>query len=256
MKMRIELHNLKPKYMSESEVAGSDIYLQPSVLFEQGRSYLVRARSGHGKTSLLNFIYGISGQYDGEVVLTENGERRTENGERRAENATHPAALFFVHRFATGTATGSSFSPLREGMANARTENELRTRVLSFMFQDLGLFPQLTAMENVQLKNRLTDFKSDAEIEAMLDALLPEGKKHQPVATLSLGQRQRVAAVRALCQPFKFILMDEPFSHIDSENARCVADMVMGEVGRQGAGLIVTALDAIDYFPFDVTYNL
>ena len=234
MKMRIELHNLKPKYMSESEVAGSDIYLQPSVVFEQGRSYLVRARSGHGKTSLLNFIYGISGQYDGEVVLTENGERRT-------ENATHPAL--------TGT-------PLREGMANARTENELRTRVLSFMFQDLGLFPQLTAMENVQLKNRLTGFKSDAEIEAMLDALLPEGKKHQPVATLSLGQRQRVAAVRALCQPFKFILMDEPFSHIDSENARCVADMVMGEVGRQGAGLIVTALDAIDYFPFDVTYNL
>ncbi len=220
--------------MSESEVAGSDIYLQPSVLFEQGRSYLVRARSGHGKTSLLNFIYGISGQYDGEVVLTENGERRT-------ENATHPAL--------TGTT-------LREGMANARTENELRTRVLSFMFQDLGLFPQLTAMENVQLKNRLTDFKSDAEIEAMLDALLPEGKKHQPVATLSLGQRQRVAAVRALCQPFKIILMDEPFSHIDSENARCVADMVMGEVGRQGAGLIVTALDAIDYFPFDVTYNL
>ncbi len=234
--------------MSESEVAGSDIYLQPSVLFEQGRSYLVRARSGHGKTSLLNFIYGISGQYDGEVVLTENGERRTENGERRAENgewrtenATHPAL------------TGS---PLREGMANIGTENELRTRVLSFMFQDLGLFPQLTAMENVQLKNRLTGFKSDAEIEAMLDALLPEGKKHQPVATLSLGQRQRVAAVRALCQPFKFILMDEPFSHIDSENARCVADMVMGEVGRQGAGLIVTALDAIDYFPFDVTYNL
>ena len=241
MKMRIELHNLKPKYMSESEVAGSDIYLQPSVVFEQGRSYLVRARSGHGKTSLLNFIYGISGQYDGEVVLTENGERRAESGERRAENATHPAF--------TGTT-------LREGMANARTENELRTRVLSFMFQDLGLFPQLTAMENVQLKNRLTGFKSDAEIEAMLDVLLPEGKKHQPVATLSLGQRQRVAAVRALCQPFKFILMDEPFSHIDSENARCVADMVMGEVGRQGAGLIVTALDAIDYFPFDVTYNL
>lgn len=210
--MEIVLHHLKPKYMSESEVAGSDIYLQPSVAFEQGRSYLVRARSGHGKTSLLNFIYGISAQYDGEVVLAESGEQKA--------------------------------------------ESELHTRVLSFMFQDLGLFPQLTAMENVQLKNRLTDFKSDAEIEAMLDALLPEGKKHQPVATLSLGQRQRVAAVRALCQPFKFILMDEPFSHIDSDNARRVAEMVMGEVGRQGAGLIVTALDAIDYFPFDVTLNL
>ena len=247
--MTIELHNLKPKYMSESEVAGSDIYLQPSVVFEQGRNYMVCASSGHGKTSLLNFIYGVSDQYDGEVVLTENGERRV-------ENATHPAALFFVHRFATGTATGSSFSPLREGMANAGTENELRTKVLSFVFQDLALFPELTAMENVQLKNRLTNFKSDAEIEAMLDSLLPPEKKNQPMATLSLGQRQRVAAVRALCQPFKFILMDEPFSHIDSENARRLAAMVLDEVRRQGAGLIVTALDKIDYFPFDETLNL
>lgn len=199
--------------MSESEVAGSDIYLQPSVVFEQGRRYMVCASSGHGKTSLLNFIYGVSDQYDGTV------ERRTENGE-------------------------------------LRTENDLRTRVLSFVFQDLCLFPELTAKENVQLKNRLTDFRSDAEIERMLDALLPAEKKNQPVATLSLGQRQRVAAVRALCQPFKFLLMDEPFSHIDSENARRLADMVLDEVQRQGAGLIVTALDKIDYFPFDETLNL
>lgn len=207
--MRIELHNLKPKYMSEPEVAGSDIYLQPSVVFEQGCKYLIRARSGHGKTSLLNFIYGISDQYDGEVILTESNK-----------------------------------------------ENELRTNVLGFVFQDLALFPELTAMENVQLKNRLTNFKSDDEIEAMLDALLPEGKKHQPLSTLSLGQRQRVAVVRALCQPFRFLLMDEPFSHIDSDNARCVAEMVNEEVKRQKAGLIVTALDTIDYFPFDETLNL
>ncbi len=220
--------------MSELEVAGSDIYLKPSVVFEQGRFYMVCASSGHGKTSLLNFIYGVSDSFDGNVYLTEDEERR-------AENATHPAL--------TGT-------PLREGMANAGTENGLRTKVLSFVFQDLALFPELTAMENVQLKNRLTNFKSDAEIEAMLDSLLPPEKKNQLVATLSLGQRQRVAAVRALCQPFKFILMDEPFSHIDSENARRLATMVLDEVKRQGAGLIVTALDKIDYFPFDEILNL
>ena len=201
--------------MSELEVAGSDIYLQPSVVFEQGRKYMVCASSGHGKTSLLNFIYGINNSFDGNVYLTEDGERGTENG-----------------------------------------LEHLRTKVLSFMFQDLALFPELTAMENVQLKNRLTGYKNDSEIVQMLDALLPEGKKNQPVATLSLGQRQRVAAVRALCQPFKFILMDEPFSHIDSENARRLAAIVMDEVQRQGAGLIVTALDRIDYFSFDVTLNL
>ena len=220
--MTIELHNVKPRYMSESEVAGSDIYLQPSVVFEQGRKYMVCARSGHGKTSLLNFIYGISDQYDGTIERkAENGEQRAESGKRKAEN-------------------GECF-PLS---------------VLSYMFQDLGLFPELTAMENVQLKNRLTDFKSDSEIERMLNALLPEGKKHQPVATLSLGQRQRVAAVRALCQPMRFLLLDEPFSHLDHDTAAQVAAMISAEVERQGAGLIVTALDPTDLFHFDKTMQL
>ena len=220
--MTIELHNVKPRYMSESEVAGSDIYLQPSVVFEQGRKYMVCARSGHGKTSLLNFIYGISDQYDGSI------ERKAESGERRAEN----------------------------GKRKAESGERLRLSVLSYMFQDLGLFPELTAMENVQLKNRLTDFKSDSEIERMLDALLPEGKKHQPVATLSLGQRQRVAAVRALCQPMRFLLLDEPFSHLDHDTAAQVAAMISAEVERQGAGLIVTALDPTDLFRFDKTMRL
>ncbi|MBQ6097727.1 MAG: ATP-binding cassette domain-containing protein [Bacteroidales bacterium] len=213
--MTIELHNVKPRYMSESEVAGSDIYLQPSVVFEQDRKYMVCARSGHGKTSLLNFIYGISDQYDGTI------ERKAESGKRKAESG-----------------------------------ERLRLSVLSYMFQDLGLFPELTAMENVQLKNRLTDFKSDSEIERMLDALLPEGKKHQPVATLSLGQRQRVAAVRALCQPMRFLLLDEPFSHLDHDTAAQVATMISAEVERQGAGLIVTALDPTDLFRFDKTMRL
>ena len=234
--MKIILNNLKPKYMSESEVAGSDIYLQPSMVFEQGRRYMVCARSGHGKTSLLNFIYGISDRYDGTIerryenadAKTESGEWKTEIGKRRAGN----------------------------GKLGELSQLTFRVSVLSYMFQDLRLFPELTAMENVQLKNRLTDFKSDAEIERMLDALLPEGKKRQPVGTLSLGQRQRVAAVRALCQPMRFLLLDEPFSHLDHDTAAQVAAMISDEVEHQGAGLIVTALDPTDLFRFDKTMKL
>ena len=122
---------------------------------------------------------------------------------------------------------------------------------MSYMFQDLCLFPELTALENVQLKNRLTGFKSDEEMIRMLTTLLPAEKRNQPVATLSLGQRQRVAAVRALCQPMCFLLLDEPFSHLDNETASLVADMMLAEVERQGAGLIVTALDPIEHFTFD-----
>ena len=110
--MLIELHNLKPKYMSESEVSGSDIYLQPTVKFERGRKYMVCARSGHGKTSLLNFIYGSSNAYDGTVLFHDDES-----------------------------------TPL-----------ERRRRKLSHLFQDLRLFPELTALENVQIKNNLTEF--------------------------------------------------------------------------------------------------
>ena len=202
--------------MSESEVAGSDIYLQPSVLFERGRKYMVCARSGHGKTSLLNFIYGSNLNYDGEILY-------------------HSHLSPFT----------SHLSPFY-----------LRLRHLSYLFQDLCLFPELTAMENVLIKNNLTHHNSNAEILTMLDSVLPSDKKHQPLRTLSLGQRQRVAAVRALCQPFQFLLMDEPFSHLDRETSQAVAAMVLREVEAQNAGIILTALDALDFFPFDTTLNL
>lgn len=208
--MLIELNNLKPRYMSEAEVAGSDIYLQPCVRFEHGRKYMVCARSGHGKTSLMNFIFGANVDYEGRILYHE--------------------------------AVATPF--------------DLRLDKLSYVQQDLGLFPELTAMENVELKNRLTGFKSEKEVEKLLGIVLPDNKLRQPVRTLSLGQRQRVAVVRALCQPFEFLLMDEPFSHLDRTSAETVSAMVADEVNRQGAGLIVTALDAIDFFPFDKTLSL
>lgn len=196
--------------MSEPEVSGSDIYLQPKVIFERGVKYMICARSGHGKTSLLNFIYGSNIEYTGKITY--------------------------------GEAIDNPF--------------DLRLRKISYLFQDLCLFPELTALENVQIKNNLTKHKSEAEIEAMLDSVLVPEKKHQPVRTLSLGQRQRVAAVRALCQPFEFIMMDEPFSHLDRATSEAVAQMILREVEAQHAGMIVTALETTDIFPFDTIINL
>ena len=182
--MRIELNNVKPKYMSDSEVAGSDIYLQPHVVFERGKKYMVRAQSGHGKTSLLNFIYGKSTDFDGQINYHE--------------------------------IVNDAFA--------------LRVNKLSYLFQDLCLFHKLTAVENVQIKNILTNHKSEAEIDEMFEAVHMANKKNQTV--------------------------DEPFSHIDNDNAMCVANLVKSEVERQHAGLIVTALDDTDAFEFNEVMNL
>ena len=59
---------------------------------------------------------------------------------------------------------------------------------------------------------------------------------------MSLGQQQRVAFVRALCQPTDFILLDEPVSHLDNDNAVVMAQMLRERVQRDGLGLIVTSI--------------
>ena len=67
-------------------------------------------------------------------------------------------------------------------------------------------------------------------------------KVNSLVAKLSIGQQQRVAIVRTLCQPCDFILLDEPVSHLDDTNNAIVAQMVMEEAKRQGAGVISTSV--------------
>ena len=49
--------------MSELKVSGSDIYLQNQIVFEKRKKYLLKANSGHGKSSILNFIYDCNKNY-------------------------------------------------------------------------------------------------------------------------------------------------------------------------------------------------
>ena len=58
-----------------------------------------------------------------------------------------------------------------------------------------------------------------------------------------MGQCQRVAIIRSLCQPFKWILMDEPFSHLDKKNANKAFDIIKHKANEVNAGIIITSLD-------------
>ena len=210
--MIIELNNIKPTYMSEDEVSSSDVYLKENVVFESDKNYLIRANSGHGKTSILNFIYGSSSNFSGDISY--------------------------------------------DIVANKKDIFELRKTKISYLFQDFKLFPELTVFENIQLKNALTNHKTQEEIFNLIDIVKLSHKKNQLVKTLSLGQRQRVAIVRALCQPFKFLLLDEPFSHLDNENIKLITDMVNNELSEQKAGIILTSLDNTYLFNYDKTLQL
>lgn len=119
---------------------------------------------------------------------------------------------------------------------------EIRKKSISMLFQELRLFAELTAWENVQIKNSLTGFKSKNEIKEWFERLDIADKMQSPVGRMSFGQQQRVALIRALCQPFDFIFLDEPTSHLDDTNADIMASLLQEEATRQEAGVIVTSI--------------
>ena len=104
------------------------------------------------------------------------------------------------------------------------------------------MFPELTAYENVEIKNKLTGVKTREQIVEWFDALGIGDKLDAKVGHMSFGQQQRVAMMRALAQPFDFILADEPISHLDDANSDVMGRLMMSEAKARGAGVIVTSI--------------
>ena len=169
---------------------------------ERGKRYLISAESGTGKSSLCSYIYGYRQDFSGTIAFDGKDIRQLTVAEWC----------------------------------------DIRQRHIAYLPQDLRLFGELTAMENVELKNRLTGYKGRDEIVRMFETMGISDKMDSPVSKLSIGQQQRVAIIRALCQPCDFIMLDEPVSHLDDENNRIVADLITSEASRQGAGVIATSV--------------
>ena len=111
-------------------------------------------------------------------------------------------------------------------------------------------------MENIDIKNGLTNHKSRKEILAWFERLGIADKLDAKIGRMSFGQQQRVAMIRALVQPFDFLMVDEPISHLDDENSAIMAEIMMEEVQRQGAGVIVTSIGKHMDLPYTKTFRL
>ena len=173
-----------------------------NVRFERGGRYLIEAASGTGKSSLCAYIFGSRRDYEG-VMRFDDIDIRT--------------------------------------LSIAQWQ-EVRRRHLAYLPQELALFPELTALQNIRLKNDLTCYATDEQIRNWLDRMGIGARTDFPVGQMSIGQQQRVAIIRAICQPFDFIFLDEPVSHLDSDNNRIAAEIVAEEAQRQGAAVIATSV--------------
>lgn len=214
---KIVLNNVLPQVFAgrPAETAGSEVW-QQNVELERGKSYLITAGSGTGKSSLCSYLYGYRSDYSGAVSFDGDDIR------------------------SLGVAAWS----------------RLRCHSLAYLPQELRLFPELTAMENVLLKNDLTHHKTTAQIATLFERLGIADKADSAVSRLSIGQQQRVAIIRSLCQPCHFLILDEPVSHLDPANNAIVAELVTEEARAQGAAIIATSVGNDLLIAHDKEYRL
>ena len=125
----------------------------------------------------------------------------------------------------------------------------------TILFDDRDI-RELSAVDNVRLKNNLTGRRSEAEIAWLFEALGIAEKRETSVSKLSFGQQQRVAFIRMLCQPADFMLLDEPMSHLDERNAAVMAGILLEEVRTNGTGVIVTSVGKRFEIEYDKVFSL
>jgi ABC-type lipoprotein export system ATPase subunit len=172
------------------------------ITFERGNIYLVEAASGKGKSTFCSYISGYRHDYSGQILFDETDIKTYDS----------------------------------------KQWSQLRQRHISLLFQELRLFPELTALENVQIKNQLTEHLDTNIILDWFRRLGIEEKINQQLSKMSFGQQQRVAMIRSLSQPFDILLADEPISHLDDVNADAMADIMIEAARQQNACVIVTSI--------------
>lgn len=181
----------------------------------QGENLFIQGPSGCGKSTLLGMLAGVIPVSHGELeVLGQNMVK-----------------LSSVAR------------------------DRLRGEHMGVIFQQFNLLPYLDVQANVLLPTRLFPSRAKAAAQDWGDAQtqalhliqtlgLPQSVWHQPVHQLSVGQQQRVAAVRALMGSPRLVIADEPTSALDDANQLEFLDLLLGTARRQAASVVMVSHNA------------
>ena len=167
------------------------------LIFRKGEMCLIEAASGTGKSSLCSYIYGYRNDYQGIINFDETNIK-----------------AYSVKQWV-----------------------DLRKHSLSMLFQDLRIFTELTALENVELALQIC--KNPLDARTVLEEVgLRERLTNFP-AQLSGGEQQRVSIARALAKNPKLLLCDEPTGALDYQTGKAILKLLQDTCRERGMTVIV-----------------
>ncbi len=215
--MQIQLQQVVPIPLKEKFSQRTSNIWNTNITFQKGDWIKIVAPSGTGKTTLMNILYKVRHDYEG-LVKWDGLDLKNISGDELAK---------------------------------------LRQQKVSVIFQDLRLFENLTARENIELNRVLQKpYYKAAMIDEMADRLGVTHILNQRAGVCSYGEQQRIAIIRSLMQPFDWLLMDEPFSHLDLMNMHKAAMLIGTECVKRKAGFVLTDLDEDILFPYTHSLSL
>lgn len=156
-----------------------------SAEFPAARRTVLWGRSGAGKSTLLSAIAGLTVPQRGTIAL---GARVWFSSDDRVDIAPHQ-------------------------------------RRIGYVFQDLALWPHLTALEHVHVAGRAAGLDPTGALALLESVGLSRLARRRP-AQLSGGEQQRLAIARALAGKPMILLLDEPFSSVDHETRMSLFDLI------------------------------
>lgn len=126
------------------------------------------------------------------------------------------------------------------GMDLARSGEDVR-RKIGFLSHRTLLYDDLTAEQNLRFYARMYDLgESLARIQGLLERVGLAARRYDLVRTFSRGMQQRLAVARAVLHRPQVLLLDEPYTGLDSQAAQVLTDLLANLVGEGCTVLLTT----------------